>query len=327
MIVTRTSVRLPLGGGGTDLPWYANEHGGFLLATAIDKYVYVIVKRRFEPSIRVSYSKTEIVDAVEQIQHPLVREALKLLKVQDPIEIVSLADVPANTGLGTSSSFTVGLLNALHAYGGEYVSAQQLAQEACQIEMDTLAEPIGKQDQYLAALGGVTCLEIARDGTVSALPLRLSPDAREQFESNTLLFYTGIRRNASEVLGEQRDASGKERNQQIERLHRIKEIGREVQRCFLAGDLDEFGRLLDAHWQVKRGLSPKVSENRIDRWYEIARANGALGGKLMGAGGGGFLMFYCNGGKQRLRSVMEQEGLQEMRFRIEKDGSKVLVNF
>jgi len=327
MIVTRTSVRLPLGGGGTDLPWYANEHGGFLLATAIDKYVYVIVKRRFEPSIRVSYSKTEIVDAVEQIQHPLVREALKLLKVQDPIEIVSLADVPANTGLGTSSSFTVGLLNALHAYGGEYVSAQQLAQEACQIEMDTLAEPIGKQDQYLAALGGVTCLEIARDGTVSALPLRLSPDAREQFESNTLLFYTGIRRNASEVLGEQRDASGKERNQQIERLHRIKEIGREVQRCFLAGDLDEFGRLLDAHWQVKRGLSPKVSESRIDRWYEIARANGALGGKLMGAGGGGFLMFYCNGGKQRLRSVMEQEGLQEMRFRIEKDGSKVLVNF
>jgi len=327
MIVTRTSVRLPLGGGGTDLPWYANEHGGFLLATAIDKYVYVIVKRRFEPSIRVSYSKTEIVDAVEQIQHPLVREALKLLKVQDPIEIVSLADVPANTGLGTSSSFTVGLLNALHAYGGEYVSAQQLAQEACQIEMDTLAEPIGKQDQYLAALGGVTCLEIARDGTVSALPLRLSPDAREQFESNTLLFYTGIRRNASEVLGEQRDASGKERNQQIERLHRIKEIGREVQRCFLAGDLDEFGRLLDAHWQVKRGLSPKVSESRIDRWYEIARANGALGGKLMGAGGGGFLMFYCNGGKQRLRSVMEQEGLREMRFRIEKDGSKVLVNF
>ena len=327
MIVTRTSVRLPLGGGGTDLPWYANEHGGFLLATAIDKYVYVIVKRRFEPSIRVSYSKTEIVDAVEQIQHPLVREALKLLKVQDPIEIVSLADVPANTGLGTSSSFTVGLLNALHAYGGEYVSAQQLAQEACQIEMDTLAEPIGKLDQYLAALGGVTCLEIARDGTVSALPLRLSPDAREQFESNTLLFYTGIRRNASEVLGEQRDASGKERNQQIERLHRIKEIGREVQRCFLAGDLDEFGRLLDAHWQVKRGLSPKVSESRIDRWYEIARANGALGGKLMGAGGGGFLMFYCNGGKQRLRSVMEQEGLREMRFRIEKDGSKVLVNF
>lgn len=327
MIVTRTSVRLPLGGGGTDLPWYANEHGGFLLATAIDKYVYVIVKRRFEPSIRVSYSKTEIVDAVEQIQHPLVREALKLLQIQDPIEIVSLADVPANTGLGTSSSFTVGLLNALHAYRGEYVSGQQLAQEACQIEMDTLAEPIGKQDQYLAALGGVTCLEIARDGTVSALPLRLSPDAREQFESNTLLFYTGIRRNASEVLGEQRDASGKERDQQIERLHRIKEIGREVQRCFLAGDLDEFGRLLDVHWQVKRGLSAKISESRIDRWYEIARANGALGGKLMGAGGGGFLMFYCNGGKQRLRSVMEQEGLREMRFRIEKDGSKVLVNF
>ncbi len=327
MIVTRTSVRLPLGGGGTDLPWYANEHGGFLLATAIDKYVYVIVNRRFEPSIRVSYSKTEIVEAVEQIQHPLVREALKLLKIQEPIEIVSLADVPANTGLGTSGSFTVGLLNALHAYRGEYVSAQQLAQEACQIEMDTLAEPIGKQDQYLAALGGVTCLEIARDGTVSAMPLRLSPDARDQFESNTLLFYTGIRRNASEVLGEQRDASGKDRDQQIERLHRIKEIGREVRRCFLSGDLDEFGRLLDAHWQVKRGLSAKVSESRIDRWYEIARANGALGGKLMGAGGGGFLMFYCNGGRQRLRNVMEQEGLREMRFRMEPDGSKVLVNF
>ncbi len=327
MIVSRTSVRIPLGGGGTDLPWYANEHGGFLLAAAIDKYVYIVVKRRFEPTIRVSYSKTEIVDAVGLIQHPLVREALKLLKIEEPIEIVSLADVPSNTGLGTSSSFTVGLLNALHAYRGEYVSGQQLAEEACQIEVETLEQPIGKQDQYLAALGGVTCLEISRDGTVSALPVPLSPDTCDQFESNTLLFYTGIRREASEVLAQQRDATGRSRDEQIERLHRIKEIGRDVQRCFLSGDLDEFGRLLDAHWQVKRGLSAKVTETRIDRWYEIARANGALGGKLMGAGGGGFLMFYCNGAKQRLRSVMEREGLREMRVRIEPQGSKVLVNF
>jgi D-glycero-alpha-D-manno-heptose-7-phosphate kinase len=326
MIVTRTSVRLPLGGGGTDLPWYANEHGGFLLGAAIDKYVYVIVKRRFERSIRVSYSKTEIVDTVDQVQHPRVREALKLLGIDQGIEIVSLADVPANTGLGTSSSFTVGVLNALHAYRGEFVSLSQLAEEACQIEINSLAEPIGKQDQYLAALGGVTCLEIARDGTVTASPLALCSDTREAFETNTLLFYTGIRREASQVLSEQRDASGQEKERQIEQLHRIKEIGRAVQRCFLSGDLDEFGRLLHAHWQAKRGISAKISESRIDRWYEIARANGALGGKLMGAGGGGFLMFYCNGTKQKLRSVMEKEGLREMRFRIEPNGSKVLVN-
>ena len=326
MIITRTPVRIPLGGGGTDLPSYYSKKGGALISAAINKYIYVTVSKRFERSIRVSYSKTEIVDDPREIQHPIVREALKLLDLDAHLEITTIADVPSNTGLGTSSSFTVGLLNALHTYKRDIVSAQSLAEEAFHIEHDLLGEPVGKQDQYLAAFGRITALDIERSGDVHVNSLWLSDDAIDQLESNVLLFYTGIRRSASEVLTDQDEASQEGEEEVIQRLDAIKEIGLEIRHAFENGNLRRFGELLDVHWQTKKGLSSKVTLPEVDRWYEIARANGALGGKLMGAGGGGFFLFYCDDSKQRLRQAMAAEGLREMRFRVDQDGSKVLVN-
>jgi D-glycero-alpha-D-manno-heptose-7-phosphate kinase len=326
MIVTRTPVRIPLGGGGTDLPSYYTQYGGFLISAAIDKYIYITLNRRFEKSIRVSYSQTEIVDSVEEIKHPIVREALKLLKIDSGIEITSIADVPSNTGLGSSSAFTVGLLNALHTYKNEKVNAKDLAEEACHIEIELLKEPIGKQDQYLAAFGGIICLDIDRLGSVKVFPFKLSEDTLDQLESNTLLFYTGIKRSASEVLGSQNQGASQNQDQVIQGMHQIKKIGLEIKEAFEKENLENFGNLLDLHWQTKKTLSNKISQEKIDQWYEIAKKHGALGGKLMGAGGGGFFMFFCNNGKNGFRKIMEQEGLKEMRFRIDFEGSKVLIN-
>jgi len=326
MIVTRTPLRIPLGGGGTDLPSYYTQYGGFLISAAIDKYIYITLNKRFEKTIRLSYSLTEIVDSVEEIKHPIVREALKLLKIDSGIEITSIADVPSNTGLGTSSAFTVGLLNALHTYKNEKVNAKDLAEEACYIEIELLKEPIGKQDQYMAAFGGIICLDIDRLGTVRVLPLKLSEDVLDQLESNTLIFYTGIKRSASEVLGSQNKDASLNQDKVIQGMHEIKKIGLKVKECFENEDLEKFGNLLDLHWQTKKTLSDKMTQEKIDQWYEIAKKNGALGGKLMGAGGGGFFMFYCNNGKNGLRKTMEQENLKEMRFRLDFEGSKVLIN-
>jgi len=326
MIVTRTPVRIPLGGGGTDLPSYYTQYGGFLISAAIDKYIYIAVNKRFEKSIRVSYSSTEIADSIDDIKHPIVREALKHLKIDSGIEITSIADVPSNTGLGSSSSFTVGLLNALHTYKNEKVNAKDLAEEACYIEIELLKEPIGKQDQYAAAFGGIICLEIDRLGSVKTTPLKLSEDSLDQLESNTLLFYTGIKRSASEVLGSQNKNASLNQEKVIQGMHLIKKIGLEIKEAFEKEDLETFGKLLDQHWQTKKTLSDKMTQDRIDQWYEIAKKNGALGGKLMGAGGGGFFMFYCNNGKNGFRKRMEQEELKEMRFRLDFEGSKVLVN-
>jgi D-glycero-alpha-D-manno-heptose-7-phosphate kinase len=328
MIVTRTPTRISLGGGGTDIRSYASRYGGFLISAAINKYVYVTVNKRFEDSTRVSYTKTEIVDSIDEIEHPIVREALRFVELDGGIEIVSIADVPANTGLGSSGSFTVGLLNALHAYKREQVSAQALAEEASTILMDILGEPIGKQDQYLAALGGITCLDIARDETVSASPMALADGIVEELESSLQLFYTGMKRSASEVLADESQAICRGRDGVTAALHRVKEIGWETKAALEAGDLCRFGRLMDEHWQCKRRLSSKVSSDEIDRRYELARENGALGGKILGAGGGGFFLFYChNSDKFRLRQAMAQTGLKEMRFAIDFEGSKVLVNF
>jgi D-glycero-alpha-D-manno-heptose-7-phosphate kinase len=326
MIVTRTPVRIPLGGGGTDLPSYYTQYGGFLISAAIDKYIYITVNKRFEKSIRVSYSSTEIADSVDDIKHPIVKKALKHLKIDSGIEITSIADVPSNTGLGSSSSFTVGLLNALHTYKNEKVNAKDLAEEACYIEIELLKEPIGKQDQYAAAFGGIICLEIDRLGSVKTIPLKLSEDSLDQLESNTLLFYTGIKRSASEVLGSQNKNARLNQEKVIQGMHQIKKIGLEIKEAFEKEDLETFGKLLDQHWQTKKTLSDKMTQNRIDQWYEVAKKNGALGGKLMGAGGGGFFMFYCNNGKNGFRKKMEQEELKEMRFRLDFEGSKVLVN-
>jgi D-glycero-alpha-D-manno-heptose-7-phosphate kinase len=328
MIVTRTPTRISLGGGGTDIRSYASRYGGFLVSAAINKYVYITLNKRFEDSTRISYSKTEIVESIDEIEHPIVREALRFVGLDMGLEIVSIADVPANTGLGSSGAFTVGLLSALHAYRREQVSAQTLAEEASTILMDILGEPIGKHDQYLAALGGITCLDIARDESVLATPLAIADGIVEELETNLQLFYTGLKRSASEVLADESQAISRARDGVTAALHKVKEIGWEAKGALEAGDVHRLGPLFDEHWQCKRKLSSKVSSDEIDRCYELARGNGALGGKILGAGGGGFFLFYChNSDKARLRQAMAQKGLKEMRFAIDFEGSKVLVNF
>ncbi len=326
MILSRTPLRLPLGGGGTDLASYYSRFGGFLVSAAIDKYVDLAINDRFESSLRVSYAQTEIVDCAADVKHPIVRAALQHVGLDQGLEIVSIADVPSNTGLGTSSSFTVGLLRALHAHKGEEVSTRDLAEEACHIEIDVLGEPIGKQDQYLAAFGGVTCLEFARDGAVTVTPLHLSHDALDQLESNTLCFYTGRRRSASDILREQNNAANRDEAAVLDRLHRIKAIGYQVRDALISGEVDRFGELMHEHWLSKRGLSKQISDPAIDGWYELARSHGALGGKLVGAGGGGFMVFYCDGKKAQLRAALTAAGLREMRFRVGVPGAKVLLH-
>ena len=327
MIVTRTPTRISLGGGGTDIRSYASRFGGLLISAAIDKYVYITINKRFEDGIRISYSDTEIVDGVDDVRHPIVRETLRFLEMGPGLEIVSIADVPANTGLGTSGSFTVGLLNALHTFRRDSVPPSVLAEEASTILMDILDEPIGKHDQYLAAFGGVTCLEIDKNGVVKVSPGPLCEETMEELQNCVLLFYTGIKRRASDVLADESKAVSSGNGDVAGALHKVKEIGWKIRGALANGDLHSFGELLDVHWQLKKQLSRKVSSGQIDRWYELARKNGALGGKLIGAGGGGFFMFCCdNGSKPRLRKAMAGEGLREMRFGIEQEGSKVLVN-
>jgi D-glycero-alpha-D-manno-heptose-7-phosphate kinase len=315
-----------LGGGGTDLASYYSQFGGFFVSAAIDKYNYIAVKRRFENGFRISYSTTEITDKVENIQQPIIREALRLLHVNDYLEMVSIADVPGRSGLGGSSSYAVGVLNALHSFRRENVSPETLAEEACHIEIDVLKEPIGKQDQYVASFGGINCYEIERNGTVHVNPLVISSHSTAELENNLLLFYTGIKRDASQILGRQKQDEEKGVNRVIETMHEIKNIGYKVRDSLANGDIRGFGELLDVHWRTKRKLSEEVSNHRIDQLYEIAKRNGALGGKIMGAGGGGFFMFYSENGKERLRNAMAKEGLKEVRFRFDFDGSKILLN-
>ena len=327
MIISRAPARITLGGGGTDLESYYSKYGGFLIAAAINKYVFITVNERFYDSIRLSYSQTEIVDNVNQIKHRIFREALKFLGISHGIELVSIADVPANCGLGTSSSFTVSLLNALHAYKKEFVTQQQLAEEACHIEIDILGEPIGKQDQYMAAFGGITCLTFGKNGEVIVEPLQISYEALDQLENNILLFHTGIERSASEILSEQDERSKKDDPAVLSNLHQIKEIGLETKRALAKGDVDRFGELLHVHWETKKRRSQKMTDPFIDECYEVARKNGALGGKIVGAGGGGFFMFYSNNSnKPRLYQAMKRLKLKPMKFRLEPEGAKILVN-
>jgi D-glycero-alpha-D-manno-heptose-7-phosphate kinase len=329
VIVTRTPVRIPLGGGGTDLRSYASKHGGFLVSAAIDKYTFITVNpRKLDRLIRASYSQTEVVDDLEKLQHPLVREALRYVGLTGGgVEITSIADVPQSSGLGSSASFTVGLLNALHTLRREQVPRVRLAEEACHIEIDVLKEPIGKHDQYITALGGITCLAIDESGEVTASAVTCRPEVLEEFERSILLFYTGRSRSAASVLRHQNEATARGDQDVVDRLHRIKEIGREVKAALETGRLRRFGELMHEHWLAKRGLSDSVSDHEIDRWYTLARMSGALGGKLLGAGGGGFFMLYCEPDhKAKLREALAAEGLVEMRFRFDFEGTKVLVN-
>jgi len=326
IIVSKTPLRLTLGGGGTDLPSYYERFGGFVISSALDKYVYLIVKRRFEKEIRVSYSTTEIVNSINEIRHPLVRESLRLLGLKEHLEVVSIGEVPSKTGLGSSGSFTVGLMHALHTYKGENLSRQELAEEACHIEMDILKEPSGKQDPYIASFGGFICLNIDREGKVEVKDLKISIDAATELERNLLFFYTGFRRNASEVLRHQKAAIEKDEEKALEAMHRIKDIGFRVKRALEKGDLKEFGMLQHEHWLAKRSVSSKMSNPLIDRWYRIGLESGAIGGKIMGAGGGGFLMFYCEEDRDRVRKTMAKEGLREVKFSLGTEGSKIILN-
>jgi D-glycero-alpha-D-manno-heptose-7-phosphate kinase len=326
LIVSRTPFRLPLGGGGTDLPAYYSEYGGFFISGAVDKYMHIVLNDRFEPGIRVSYSQTEIVDSPDSIRHPSVREALKLLNFKDKIEIVSLADVPAATGLGSSGSFAVGLLNAIHAHQKEVKTPEQIAEEACDIAMNRLHEHSGKQDEYTASLGGVKSYEIDRSGKVTPRDLDIADETLAELEYGIMMFYTGIKRSSGEILGKQQDRVSKNHDDAAEKMHRIKGIGLESKKALEGGDLQRFGELLHEHWTVKRGVVAGMTTDSIDRWYSTARENGALGGKIVGAGGGGFLMVFCIGGRQKVRTALMKEGLVEHRFRFDFEGSKVIYN-
>ena len=327
MIITRTPFRVPLGGGGTDLPSYYSKYGGFILSAAIDKYMFISLNQPIvDDLIRVKYSKSETISSVDEVQHEIVREALKLLGFKKAIEIVSMADVPAGTGLGSSGAYTIGLLNALHTLRRDSLTLQDLAEEACKIEIDILGKPIGKHDQYLAAFGGITCLEIEKDGKVEVCNGQISHATIDELEKNIFLFFTGISREANEILSSQSKAVAEEDSRVVDTLHRIKEIGYQIKSALEEGNLAKFGYLLDKHWQTKKNLSGKISDSKIDRLYEKAKENGAIGGKIMGAGGGGFFMFYCEEHRNRMRKAMAEEGLREMRFRFDFEGTKVLIN-
>lgn len=327
MIITRTPFRLTLGGGGTDLPSFYCEHGGFVLAVGIDKYMYLHVNTPIlEDFIRVQYSKTEIVSHVEDVQHTLAREALRFFGIQNGIEIVSIADIPAGTGLGSSSCYLVGLLNAMHTLTQTPTSPVGLAEEACHIELQLLQKPIGKQDQYMAAFGGLTVLDIAKDGHVDVRRLCLGVELLETLESNLLLFYTGAARDAVSILAKQDNAAKQKKKTVINSLAEIKDIGVEIQDSIVHGNLRRFGELLDIHWQTKKRLSDSITNPQIDAWYELAKKRGAIGGKISGAGGGGFLMLYCEEDKSGLRDALRRAGLRELNFRFDFEGSKVVFD-
>jgi len=327
MILSRAPTRITLGGGGTDLESYYSKYGGFLIAGAINKYCHILTNRRFYDSIRLSYSQMEIKNNVADIEHRIFRAALETIGIDKGVELHSTADIPASCGLGTSSTFTVALLNALHTYNRDFVTQKQLAEEACHIEIDVLGQPIGKQDQYMAAFGGVTCLTFDKNGEVLVEPLRIPSEALDQLEGNTLLFFTGKERSASDILAEQDKKCKQDDPEMTRNLHQIKEIGLETKRYLEEGQVSMLGELLHVHWEIKKRRSGKMSDPFVDECYEVARQNGALGGKLIGAGGGGFLMFYCNNSdKARVIEAMRNMGLRWERFRFDFDGAKVLVN-
>jgi D-glycero-alpha-D-manno-heptose-7-phosphate kinase len=325
MIITRSPLRITLGGGGTDLPSYYAQHGGFLVAAAIDRFVYVTVMRPFTPGIFLKYSRLEHVNHVAEVQHRIIREALQELDFKTPqVEITTLADIPAGTGLGSSGSFTTALLKALYAHRRRPLHPSELAALACDIEINRLGEPVGKQDQYIAAYGGVTCFTFHPGGEVEAEPLKLPVDALFNLEDNLLLFFTGFSRSAGQILEDQRSRSERGDAAMFSNLHEVKALGLGARDALRRGDVGAFGALMDEQWAQKRRRSAAMTNPQIDEWYELGRRNGALGGKLVGAGGGGFLLFYSED-HRRLRSAMAGAGLEEVRFRFDFEGTKVLL--
>lgn len=327
MIITRTPFRFTLGGGGTDLPSYYSNYGGLVFSAAIDKYMFISVNRPIvDDLVRVKYSRSECVESVRELQHELAKATLDFTGIENGIEILSMADIPAGTGLGSSSCYVVGLLHALHCLKREIPSQPQLAETACYLEMEVLKKPVGKQDQYVAALGGLPILEIEKSGKVNVKRAHVPYDIMDELNRNTLVFYTGMTRSADDILKHQDSSVKKEDKIVTDSLHRIKEIGYETIEAIESGNLDRFGLLMDEHWENKKKLSAKIADQRIHKIYDLAKANGALGGKITGAGGGGFFVFYTNNRHQQLRRAMHQEGLRELRYRFDTEGSKVLVN-
>lgn len=325
MIITRTPLRISLGGGGTDLPSYYREFGGFVLSAAIDKYVYITINRTFFPGYLLKYSEMELAEDHETVRHPLIREALRMHEMPRSLEIVSIADVPAGTGLGSSGTFLVGLLHALHAYKRQPVTAETLACEAVEIEMNRLGNPVGKQDQYIAAYGGLLCQNYLSDDRVAIAPLRMSESAVWELRDSLMLFFIGYTRAATDLLRDQKDRSEKRDKQMLENLHFTKRLGVEIKDALANGDIRRFGELMHEHWIHKKARSAGMSNERIDGLYELARSRGgATGGKLVGAGGSGFFLFHTSD-RRRLRATMAEAGLTEMDFSFDFDGSKVLL--
>lgn len=322
MIITRTPFRVSFAGGGSDLPTFYREHEGCVLSTSINKYMYVTIHPTFNREDTViKYNKTETVSKIKDIQHPIARQLLLDHKISG-VEIVSTADIPAGTGLSSSSAYTVGLVHALYAFKGKYCSQERIAREACELEIDKLGEPIGKQDQYGTAIGGLKFIRFSRDESVDVEPIIIKKSARKQLGENLLLFYTGITRSASAIL-EQQSKNVVSEKDKFNNLIKMTELAYEMRNVLSEGNLDAFGQILNENWILKRKLAADISNNLIETYYEKALKNGALGGKLLGAGGGGFLLFYCPKDKQpRLRAALSQ--LIELPFELESSGSKVI---
>ena len=322
MIITQTPIRISLAGGGTDFPEFFQREEGCVLSSAIDKYVFVIIKARFDDKIRVGYTRTEMVDRVDEVQHELVREALRLTGITKGVEISTMADIPAQgSGLGSSSAVTVGLLNAMYVYTRRMQTAETLAREACRIEIDILGKPIGIQDQYIAAYGGLRFLRFHADGSVTVEELDLDSDVKRRLNQNLMLFWTGIQRNASDILAEQKA----QMDDHMPYLREVKALALEARECLLAGEIDELGRILHRNWELKKRFASRITNPQIDDMYATALRAGALGGKIAGAGGGGFLLLYCPRERQAdVRAALH--GFRELPFHLESDGTKVIFN-
>ena len=324
MIITRSPLRISLGGGGTDLSSYYRHYGGMVISAAIDKYVYVTVMRPFVPGIFLKYSQLERVNKVDEVEHPIIREALRILEFKTPqLEITTLADIPAGTGLGSSGSFTTAILKALYAHRRRLIHPNDLARLACEIEIERLKEPVGKQDQYISAYGGITRFIFDPDGSVKADPLPINNNTLCDLEDNLMLFFTGFSRNAGDVLRDQDTRTLSSDPTMIQNLHYVKELGLRCGQALMDGNTALFGELMHEHWEHKKKRSKEISNSQINEWYEYGRAHGAIGGKLVGAGGGGFLMFYAED-RRKLRQAMTFAGLEEVRFNFEFEGTKVL---
>lgn len=323
MIFSRTPLRISIGGGGTDLPSYYQHDGGFVISAAIDKYVYIGVNRTFTDDYLVKYSKLERVPSIEKLEHPIFREVFDLLNVSPAIEVISMADIPAGTGLGSSGSFTVGLIKALVAHTHGHVSAGDLAKLACHVEIERLGEPVGKQDQYIASYGGIQCFDFEPDGTVNVVPLDISMTTLHDLEMNLVLFFTGYSRSASGILKDQSVKSQAGDSEMRKNLDETRELGHHIRRVLEGGSAEDFGMLMNDHWQRKRRRSAGMSNPTIDELYELGMNNGAVGGKLVGAGAGGFLMFYAKD-STRLRAAFREKGLEEVVFRFDHDGAVIL---